>query len=75
MTGVFVPAGTPKAIVELLQKEIATIVRLPEIKARLLEFGIVPDGSSTAEFTAYVKAEIAKWKNVIEAAKIKKIGS
>ena len=46
MTGVFVPAGTPKAIVDLLQKEISTIVNSPDIKARLLELGIVPEGDS-----------------------------
>jgi tripartite-type tricarboxylate transporter receptor subunit TctC len=73
MTGVFVPAGTPKPIVDLLQREISTIVNTPAIKARLLELGIVPEGDSSAEFTAYVKAEIAKWKKVIEDAKINKI--
>src|SRR5712692_9772332 len=66
MTGVFVPAGTPKPIVDLLQKEISTIVNAPDIKARLLELGIVPEGDTSAEFAAYVKAEIAKWKRVIE---------
>jgi tripartite-type tricarboxylate transporter receptor subunit TctC len=75
MTGVFVPAGTPKAIVDKLQQEIAAIVKMPDIRARLIEFGIVPDGGSTAEFAAYVKKEVAKWKDVIEQAKIKKIGS
>ena len=35
MTGVFVPAGTPKEIVTLLQKEIAAVVKSPDIKARL----------------------------------------
>ena len=44
MTGVFVPAGTPKPIVDLLQKEISTMVTAPEIKARLLELGVVPGG-------------------------------
>ena len=44
MTGVFVPAGTPKPIVDLLQKEISTMVTTPEIKARLLELGVVPAG-------------------------------
>ena len=73
MTGVFVPAGTPKAIVDLLQKEISAIVNAPDIKARLLELGVVPEGNSSADFAAYVKAEIAKWKKVIEDAKIKKI--
>ena len=33
MTGVFVPAGTPKPIVELLQREIAAIVNAPDMKA------------------------------------------
>src|SRR5258707_5222364 len=46
MTGVFVPAGTPVGIVNLLQKEIAIIVKSPAIKARLLELGGVPEGSS-----------------------------
>ena len=73
MTGVFAPAGTPAAIVELLQKEIAVIVQMPGVKAKLLSFGIVPDGDSSADFTAYVKDEIAKWKRVIEVGKISKI--
>ena len=73
MTGVFAPAGTPKPVVDLLQKEISTIVNAPDIKARLLELGIVPEGDSSADFAVYVKDEIAKWKRVIENAKIKKI--
>jgi tripartite-type tricarboxylate transporter receptor subunit TctC len=74
MTGVFVPAGTPKAIVDLLQKSISEIVNTPDIKARLLELGVVPEGDSPASFAAYVKEDIAKWKKVIEEAKIPKIG-
>ena len=73
MTGVFVPAGTPKAIVDLLQKNISEIVNTPDIKARLLELGIVPEGDSPASFAAYVKEDIAKWKKVIADAKIPKI--
>lgn len=75
MTGVFVPAGTPKPIVDLLQKEIAAIVNSPDIKAKMLAAGIEAEGNSQADFAAYVKAEVAKWKKVIEQAKIKKIGS
>jgi tripartite-type tricarboxylate transporter receptor subunit TctC len=75
MTGVFVPAGTPKEIVDKLQQEVSAIVKSPEISARLLELGIVPEGDSSADFAKYVKAEVAKWKNVIETAGIKKIGS
>ena len=73
MTGVFVPAGTPKAIVERLQREISTIVNAPDVKARLLQLGIEAEGNSSADFAAYVKAEVTKWKKVIEDAKIRKI--
>ncbi|HKA47810.1 MAG TPA: tripartite tricarboxylate transporter substrate binding protein [Methyloceanibacter sp.] len=73
MTGVFVPAGTPKAIVDLLQHEISTIVNTPDIKDKLLQAGVEADGGSSAKFAAYVKAEVAKWKKVIAEAKIPKI--
>ncbi len=74
MTGVFVPAGTPKAIVDLLQREISTIVNAPDMKARLLQAGVEADGNSPADFAAYVKADLAKWKKVIADAKIPHIG-
>jgi tripartite-type tricarboxylate transporter receptor subunit TctC len=54
MTGVFVPGGTPKEIVDLLQKEIATIVNSADIKAKLLQAGIEAEGNSSADFTAYI---------------------
>jgi tripartite-type tricarboxylate transporter receptor subunit TctC len=73
MTGVFVPAGTPQPIVDLLQKQIAEIVHMPDVKEKLLAVATIPDGDSSADFAAYVKAEIAKWKRVIEVGKIDKI--
>jgi tripartite-type tricarboxylate transporter receptor subunit TctC len=73
MAGMFVPAGTPQPIVDLLQKEIAAIVRMPDVKKRLLDAATIPDGDSSADFAAYVKSEIAKWKRVIEAGKIERI--
>ena len=73
MTGVFVPAGTPRPTVDLLQKEISTIVRMPDVAARLLEFGVIPEGDSSADFAAYIENEITKWKRVIEIGKIDKI--
>jgi tripartite-type tricarboxylate transporter receptor subunit TctC len=74
MTGVFAVAGTPKTIVDALQKEISAIVKTPDIKARLLELGVIPEGDSSADFAAYIKDEIVKWKNVIVDAKIPLIG-
>lgn len=73
MTGVFVPAGTPASVVALLQKQVADIVRLPDVKTKLLGFGIIPDGDSSADFAAYVKDEVAKWKRVIDNGKITRL--
>jgi tripartite-type tricarboxylate transporter receptor subunit TctC len=73
MAGVFVPAGTPQDIVNLLQKEIATIVHMPDIKRRLLEAATIPDGDSSADFAVYIRNEIPKWKQVIEAGNIDRI--
>jgi tripartite-type tricarboxylate transporter receptor subunit TctC len=73
MTGVFVSGGTPKAVVDLLQKEIAAIVNAPDMKARLLEVGVEAEGDSQADFAAYVRAEVAKWRKVIEDARIARI--
>ena len=73
MTGLFLPAGTPQPIVELLQKEIAAIVHMADVKRRLLDVATIPDGDSSADFAAYVRSEIAKWKRVIETGKIDRI--
>ena len=74
MQGVLVPAGTPKPIVDLLQTEIARIVNLPDVRDKMLAMGLEPDGMSPAEFAAYIKADVAKWKKVIADAKIPQIG-
>ena len=74
MQGVLVPAGTPKPIVDLLQAEIARIVSLPDVKEKMLAIGLEPSGMSSAEFAAYIKDDIAKWKKVIIDAKIPQIG-
>ena len=73
MQGVLAPAGTPKEIIDLLQREIATILALPDVKEKVLALGFEPSGMSPAEFNTYIKAEIAKWRNVIETGGIPKI--
>jgi tripartite-type tricarboxylate transporter receptor subunit TctC len=74
MQGVLVPAATPKPIVDLLQSEIARIVRLPDVNEKMLAQGLEPSGMSSAEFAAYIKADIAKWRKVIADAKVPLIG-
>src|SRR5437588_1232639 len=73
MQGVLAPAGTPKEIVDLLQREIAASLATPDVKDKIAVLGFVPSGMSSAEFDAYIKAEIAKWRKVIEDGKLPKI--
>jgi tripartite-type tricarboxylate transporter receptor subunit TctC len=74
MQGVLVPAGTPKPIIDLLAAEIARIVRMADVQDKMLAIGLEPGGMPPAEFAAYIKADIAKWKKVISEAKIPQIG-
>jgi len=73
MQGVLAPAGTPQEIVTLLQREIAAALEQPDVKEKVLALGFEPSGMSSAEFDRYIKAEIAKWRKVIENAGIPKI--
>lgn len=66
--GVVAPAGTMKSVVTKLNREIASILRMPEIRQRLVKQGAEPQSNSPEEFAAFIKAEIVKWRKVIEAA-------
>ena len=68
--GVFAPAGTPKPIVDRLGKEIAAIVALPDVKDKLRNLGVEPDGRTSEDFAAFQRAEITKWGKVIKDAGI-----
>lgn len=68
--GVFVPAGTPAAVVDRLSKELAAVVRDPEVRARLEGMGAEVIGSNPAELDAFRRAEIAKWTQVAKTNKI-----
>ncbi len=70
--GLHAPRGTPPAVISRLHRELATIIRKPEIAGRLAGLGIEPEGNSPQEFLAQIKTEIAAWGKVITAAKIPK---
>jgi tripartite-type tricarboxylate transporter receptor subunit TctC len=70
-----VPAGTPKGIVDVLNREIVRIVRLPEIQKRLLELGDVPVATTPDETRTFINAEMTKWAKVIRDANIKLEGT
>jgi tripartite-type tricarboxylate transporter receptor subunit TctC len=64
--GLFVPAGTPKPIVDKLQGEVKKILASPDIAKRLADAGLEAVGSSADELAAYQRAEIAKWAKVVK---------
>jgi tripartite-type tricarboxylate transporter receptor subunit TctC len=69
-TAVVVPAGTPKEIVVTLNRMIAAIIVLPDIKQRLGALGYEPIGSTPEQCTEFFRTEMAKWSKVIRAAGI-----
>jgi tripartite-type tricarboxylate transporter receptor subunit TctC len=69
-TGMLAPAGTPREIVVKLQQEIGRIVKLPDIRERLIGLGVEPVGNTPEEFGEYIRSEIAKWARVVKAAGI-----
>jgi tripartite-type tricarboxylate transporter receptor subunit TctC len=69
--GVLAPKATPRPIVMKLNGEIVAILRLPEVKDRLLAEGAEPVGNTPEQFGEFIKSEIAKWGKVIRAAGIK----
>jgi tripartite-type tricarboxylate transporter receptor subunit TctC len=68
--GILAPAGTPPAVVNLLQTKIAEGMKTPEMKARLAADGAEAVASTPAEFSTLIKAEIAKWTALATAANI-----
>jgi tripartite-type tricarboxylate transporter receptor subunit TctC len=71
LTGIVVPAGTPKEIVDLLHKEVAKIVAQPDVKERLSALGFVPIANTPEAFGARIKLEIEKWGKVVRDAKLR----
>ena len=69
--GMLAPAGAAREIVAKLQGEIARILVLPEVKARLAADGADAVGNRPDEFAAYLRAELAKWDKVVKAGGIK----
>jgi len=69
--GIFAPAKTPKPIVEKLQKEIAYVLSIPEVREKYLKSAFVPIGNSSQEFAEQIKDDFARWGKVVEQAKIK----
>ena len=66
--GLFAPRGTPRRIVEKIASDVTALVRTPEMRERFVTLGVEPEGGTPAEFSAYFRNDIEKWRKVVKAA-------
>lgn len=69
--GLLAPAGTPQPVVDLLQRQIASILATPELKKIFIEQGAEPVGSQPGEFASLIATELQKWAKVAQASGVK----
>ena len=69
--GVFVPAGTPKAIVDSYHNALVKVMADPDLKAKFADLGVDARASSQEEFKSFLAAEIAKYSKLVSDNNIK----
>jgi tripartite-type tricarboxylate transporter receptor subunit TctC len=68
INGMFAPAGTPAAIIARINAEVSKLFARPDVKEKFTNIGVEAVASSPEEFSATVKAEIARMGKMIRAA-------
>jgi tripartite-type tricarboxylate transporter receptor subunit TctC len=69
--GLVAPAKTPQPIVARLATETQRIIKLPDVRERIVGLGAQPVGGTPDEYKAFIRSEIAKWRKVIRDAGVK----
>jgi tripartite-type tricarboxylate transporter receptor subunit TctC len=69
--GLIAPAGTPQDVVARLNRETVQVLKQKDIVDQLAKDGTIPAPDTPEEFSAYIKAELAKWAAIVQMAKIK----
>jgi tripartite-type tricarboxylate transporter receptor subunit TctC len=69
--GILAPAKTPRAVLERLQKEIAALLKEPEMRERYATLGIEPVGNTPEQYTEQIRADLARWEKVVKQANIR----
>lgn len=69
--GMFAPGATDPQLLEIIHKEVQTVLELPEIKERFAKEGVTAGGPSRAEFAAFVASETEKWGKIIREKNIR----
>jgi tripartite-type tricarboxylate transporter receptor subunit TctC len=68
--GIIAPAGTPRPIIDKLQKEIVKILQSKEDSNRMIEDGAILIGNTPEQFSSFIYAEQIRWGKVVQQAKI-----
>ena len=69
--GLIAPAKTPRPIIDRIHKEAVAVMKEPDVVERFNTLGIEPVANTPEQFTAQIKADLARWKGVVERAGIK----
>jgi tripartite-type tricarboxylate transporter receptor subunit TctC len=69
--GILTTAKTPRPVVDRLNREIVRAMGLPDVRERLASLGAEPATTTPQQFDAHVRAEIEKFRKIIEAARIR----
>ena len=66
LVGMVVPAATPQATVDALNKRVVAAIHEPAVKQKLIDFGVEPVGSTQAEFASLIQSETTRWHKLIK---------
>jgi tripartite-type tricarboxylate transporter receptor subunit TctC len=66
--GLSAPAGLPEAIADRLNAEVVKALAMPEMAARLADFGVKPNRMSRGDFTGFIAAEVDRWAEVVRSS-------
>jgi tripartite-type tricarboxylate transporter receptor subunit TctC len=68
---VLAPAGTPRSIVDKLNRQINASLNDPSFRKRVQDMGVTPMGGTPEEVTTYIASESARWSDVVKSAGIR----
>lgn len=69
--GLLAPAKTPKPIVDRLQREVAAVLAMPEIREKYMKGGFEPVGNKPEEFAQQIKTDLVRWNKVVKDANLR----
>ena len=69
--GILAPANTPRPIIDRLQRDLAAVLKEPDVRERYAVLGNEPVGNTPEEFAAQIKADLAQWGEIVKRAGIR----